>query len=111
MSNDKTYNGWTNYETWCVNLWITNDEGSSSYWADAAQECWDDAEPTKILTRNEAARYALADRLKDELSDTPEEMGEANMHVDLLRAALSEVNWSEIAEAFLSAVDKTGDEE
>ena len=23
--NEQTYNGWTNYETWNVNLWITND--------------------------------------------------------------------------------------
>ena len=23
---DKKYNGWTNYETWLVNLWIDNDE-------------------------------------------------------------------------------------
>jgi len=25
MSEDKTYNGWTNYETWNVYLWITGD--------------------------------------------------------------------------------------
>ena len=32
----KTYNGWANYETWNVALWIQNDE--SIYWA-AKSDC------------------------------------------------------------------------
>lgn len=28
---EKNYNGWANYETWLVKLWIDNEEGSSSY--------------------------------------------------------------------------------
>ena len=35
MSEDKSYNGWTNYETWNAYLWITGDEGLYSI----AKEC------------------------------------------------------------------------
>lgn len=28
--SDQKYNGWTNHETWLVNVWITNDEGLDS---------------------------------------------------------------------------------
>ena len=34
---DQTYNGWTNYETWNVALWINNDEGLYHL----ARECGD----------------------------------------------------------------------
>jgi hypothetical protein len=39
--NEKTYNGWTNYETWLVKLWIDNDEGSYHYWTERAREVYE----------------------------------------------------------------------
>lgn len=44
MSEDKKYNGWTNYETWNVALWLDNEEGSYNYWRETAQEIYDESE-------------------------------------------------------------------
>ena len=87
------YNGWTNYETWNVKLWIDNDEGSYNYWKERTEEIADDAE------ERDAAELALADVLKAEHEETlPELTGFA---ADLLNAAFGEVDWYEIAASLL----------
>ncbi len=94
MSDKKGYNGWTNYETWAVKLWMDNEEPSYRYWCDVADEILEDG-PEKY--RSEA--LILADRLKDEHEEAlPEVQGFA---ADLLNAAFGEVNWYEIAESLL----------
>ena len=92
------YNGYTNYETWNVKLWIDNDQGSQEYWADQAQNLLEQ------YARNEREAGAgevqavleLEEILKGEHEDAlPELTGFA---ADLLNAAMSEVNWREIAQ-------------
>lgn len=105
------YNGWTNYETWAVNLWLTNDEGSDSYWRERAQDCYGDAEHDGVLDRDEVARIALADALRDEIEEGNPLDGDAGLYLDLLTAAIGEVNWYEIAGAFMDSVEKDEPEE
>ncbi len=31
-TKEDRYNGWTNYETWAVSLWIDNDHATYAYW-------------------------------------------------------------------------------
>lgn len=109
MTETKRYNGWTNYETWNVALWLDNDQGSYNHWRAVAQECWDDAEPGTYLTREENAKRDLAERLKDKHEEAAPELG-ASVWSDLLSAALSEVDWDEIASHYIDDVDK-GEEE
>lgn len=79
---DTSYNGWVNYETWVVKLWIDNEQYDQERWLEAAKT----AESTRTL----------ADQMKDEYEEaTPETVG---VWSDLLSAALGEVNWFEIAE-------------
>ena len=82
----KEYNGWTNYETWVTKLWLDNDEGSYRYWADQAAG-------SDIAT--------LANQLKAEHAEAIPETMHTGLFADLLTAALSEVNWDEIAESLI----------
>ena len=95
---DTKYNGWTNYETWNVALWFDND--SSGYWAEVAQETFENAKATSNFTREEEATFDLAKIMQGEVAEnTPTATG---MYADLLNASLSSVNWQEIASHVLA---------
>ena len=111
MSNEtKTYNGWSNYETWNVKLWIDNEQGDYEYWREVTRECMEEASTgsssyakltgREIFTREERAVLELERRLKDEIEENAPDLG-ASMWADLMNAALSEVNWHEIAKAMV----------
>lgn len=115
VTENKTYNGWTNYETWNVKLWMDNDEGSYRYWQETAEESWkDSASYTPSYegqTRKEFWLCQFSDHLKqsfeNDSQDILERAGvESSMWSDLLGAALSEVNWYEIAESFANDLEE-----
>jgi hypothetical protein len=91
----QTYNGWTNYETWCWKLWQDNDEGTQAYWSEAADDAWKSSKDDDISTRTEDAANTLSERMKSEAEDMMPEV--SGVFADLLNAAMSEINWHEIA--------------
>ena len=110
MSGDARYNGWTNYETWCVKLWIDNDQGEHEHWREQAREAWRDSVHPQYpgQARSDTARAYLAERLKDAWHDANPDLG-ATVWADLLGAALGEVDWYEIAQAMLDDEDDLTD--
>lgn len=104
--NEKRYNGWTNYETWVTALWLDNVYETHCVWQAETRECRDAAPQAEQVAKGdwsveEAARFILADRLKDAVEkDSP--LQEGSLYSDLLGAALQDVNWSEIAYNWLA---------
>jgi hypothetical protein len=95
------YNGWTNYETWVVKLWMDNEEGTYEYWKEVTTTL-----PPTGPDGWQAGKYELAKILKVEHEEAlPDLEGFA---VDLLNAALGEVNWNEIAESLIGNLEEEG---
>lgn len=103
MSNDKTYNGWTNYETWCVNLWWSDCEATcdmmDDYAKEAIQEALEEGEGEDTSEVKSSAVYKLSKLMEQHLNDSAEELSESvfGLFLDLLNGAISEVNFYEIA--------------
>jgi hypothetical protein len=104
MTTEK-YNGYRNYETWAVALWLSNDEASDRYWREAARSAKRaslNCGPVRegVWSAERAPCYLLSEQLEEEVTGGTPELG-PNLFSDLLDAALAEVDWREVANAFL----------
>lgn len=83
MSNK--YNGWTNYETWNFNLWITNDESDYSH--------------ARKLTMACLNKYDLSKQLEKWAIDMAEDCSFVHGFIsDMVNSSVKEVNFYEVAE-------------
>jgi hypothetical protein len=98
--SDTRYNGWTNYETWNLALWLGNDQGSDEYWREQTLEAWNQtSESDTKESRMDDVAYALADQLQRETEDGAPEVN--GFYADVLSASIRSVNFREIAEHWL----------
>ena len=107
---EETYNGWKNYPTWAVNLWLSNDEPLYREALARAEMAvtYADGHPNVtggIWTEEQCRRFVLADDLKSWVSDELAPDLGASFAADLLGYALGCVDWDEIADAWLEQVD------
>ena len=102
-TTDTSYNGWKNYETWAMALWIDN-ERSDYEWS---REYANDVRKMEEEDLNGRTRAGvLADALTEYMVMMAPLLEEASVWSDLLHAAISEIDWYEIAENYLSEVDE-----
>lgn len=107
MTQDTTYNGWSNPETWCVNLWLNNEQATQEHinamisdercFVDSDE--WNPRYPSQ--TRAEYLLHSIADAIEALVDDGNALDAEASLYTDLLRGALNRVDYREIAKGFL----------
>ena len=78
------YNGYTNYPTWVVELWMEENSNSYNFFLDAARGAKDIWELSKFLKHGHEEDSPTAD--------------DASVYSDLMTWALQYVKWEEIAQ-------------
>jgi hypothetical protein len=113
MTDNTKYNGWANYPTWNVNLWIDNEQGEQEYWEERAADTWENATPRYDWeTKKDVAVSDLADELKDYHEERATELVKnAGMFSDILGWALEVVDWREIATTMIETAAEDNPEE
>lgn len=96
-----SYQGWNNYETWATNLWLSNDHGLYDMVRDWAREALDQPNEDDWEQAGEHAVRVLADQIKEYLEEQSP-LAEAGLYSDLLHAAMSEIDYAEIAEHWIT---------
>lgn len=89
-----SYCGFSNYQTWVVNLWIYNEEGLSSMIEEACT--WNKCLPEYKRRLADFIENMIHNLLEQE---TPFKFG---LFDDMMGYALSEVNWMEIAQNWIN---------
>ncbi len=98
----QTYNGYANYETWLVAMWIDNDQANIDYWMDVAKHQYNSAKDQKYFTKKEEAIISLAEYMKEYYEDRmPESDDIGGFWSDMLHAALGSVDWHELAGKYM----------
>lgn len=80
------YNGWPSYETWLVNLWLTNDPATDGM--------------CRELVAGVGSAGEAAEALKALVEEGSPFQDQSGLYVDLLGAALARVDWRTLAEHY-----------
>lgn len=108
--SDTGYNGWKNYETWVIALWLDNDYGTYTLMRGLAmqsvEEILAEQESNYQLPENrqnliDKASYKMSDNIKEHIESNNPLAAEASVYTDLLGAAISQADFVEIAQHYL----------
>jgi len=98
-----SYNGYANYKTWNVGLWIDNNEGLYNHVTEEALEFYrdnddDDGQAAIDLAEWLESFFAEEEALKSEY--------QPSVHSDLLSHAWGMVDWHELADGYIGELEE-----
>lgn len=101
MSEDKTYNGYTNYETWNCALWLDNDQGTNELMREEAERLVGAMEDVFDADEVTGTTSLMGDFVKQLVDDMEEfaNLPATGLFADLLQGALREIDYYDIAES------------
>lgn len=114
MTSDQ-YNGWTNRETWALNLWLNNDQGlyemtrervADAIAHDADGTHQENGQPWSLHDQRVAGEAVKA--FVEELTDPDESLMTPKQIISLLSdvGSLYRVDWDEIGSARLESIEE-----
>jgi hypothetical protein len=92
MSEHERYNGWTNYETWCLNIWIDNDQYLAERKAELIREV--------SIHYDDKQVYELSLLLESMVEELREDALQVGLLSDLLGGAIGKINFYELAQHY-----------
>ena len=100
------YDGFANYQTWCVNWWLGSDQEISRRCRELVTQAANVVqEATRIVdgigSTTEATRTLLAGMLSELVDEFNPVADQTTLFSDLMGTALEEVDWHAIADGFL----------
>lgn len=109
------YNGWTNRETWCMNLWITNKQGWDELMRELAKEALKGSFTDLSLPESKNSHtYSLSQEIEvyfeEIFSWEYVKDNESLFNVVKDVGSLYRVNWFEIAEHFIDDAEAGNDD-
>ena len=88
---ENTYNGWTNYATWRINLEIFDQWELGDFWG------YEDVNPKEVDT------YVLGQDMRDYVIQLIDEQSPSDSITNsYANAFINEVNWQEVAQAMVN---------
>ena len=98
---DNTYNGWTNKETWLVNVWLNNDYDLYKHYISTLTEIVE--KQSNVLYTNRLVIDELKEIVWEIYREEHREFGLIN---DLIETSLNNVDWSRLAEHYIEEIQE-----